>query len=202
VSPYPLWHSRRIREANIHGGLPEDEASGRCGTRRRWNTAYPTGCCPSYGYCKNGASVLNHQHNAVLRRIQSTNRMRKTACTPMHSHHQTDYASIAPAHLDRSVSVVCFVVATVALWKHCLHSFCLSDTRTVAQATIRLGGLTISSRLMHLHLDLRADGGTRNAAQATWPLALRTVTQKGSLRNFQLCYAYCGKASVTQTSLI
>ncbi|KAH6841624.1 hypothetical protein CC77DRAFT_1005036 [Alternaria alternata] len=97
-------HSRRIREANIHGGLPEDEASGRCGTRRRWNTAYPTGCCPSYGYCKNGASVLNHQHNAVLRRIQSTNRMRKTACTPMHSHHQADYASIAPAHLDRSNS--------------------------------------------------------------------------------------------------
>jgi hypothetical protein len=148
--------------------------------------------------------VLKHEHNAVLRRrIKRMNRMmQKNACTPMHSHHQTERASIASAHLDRSVKGVCFVVGTDALWKHCLRSFCLSDTRRVAQATIRLGGLTISSRLIYLHLDLRADGGTRNAAQATWPLTLLMVPQKGSLRTIQLCYAYCGKASVTQTSLI
>lgn len=47
--------------------------------------------------------LLEHQQHAVLRRIKSIIRMQRNACTPMQRHHQTDHASIAPAHLDRSV---------------------------------------------------------------------------------------------------
>jgi hypothetical protein len=194
VSPYPSWPSAGVGKANIHRCLPEDEADGRWGRERRWNTAYPTARRPSHHYCEDGTRLSGHQQHAVLRRIKSIMRMQRNACTPMQSHHQTDRASIAAAHLDRSVRLFVFVVAGDALWKPCPRSLCLSDTRTGAQATHRLGGLTISSRLIYLHLDLRADGGTQNAAQATWPLALLTVTQMSRGRNLQLCYAYCGKA--------
>jgi hypothetical protein len=100
----------------------------------------------------------------------------------MRSHYQTGHASIAPARLDGSVSVVCFAVATGVLWKHGQRFSWLSDTRTVAQTTLRVGALTISCRLIYLNLDLRAAGDTQSAAQATWPLALLTVahTRAGS----------------------